>query len=111
MWKQVLTGVGEFPGYRSPLRPVPEDAIPDLSTFFNSGQINHPANSMVPQVCCDKSTNHSSPLDSWWLEAVRVANDIETQHQIFELGNKASFFLPTCYMHFFAAISLMFFSG
>ncbi|KAK4793092.1 hypothetical protein SAY86_023527 [Trapa natans] len=75
-------------GYRSPLRPVPEDAIPDLSTFFNLGQTNNPADPVVPPVCSDESTNHSSPLDSWWLEAVRVANDIEAHHQIFELGKK-----------------------
>ncbi|OWM79590.1 hypothetical protein CDL15_Pgr023002 [Punica granatum] len=77
-------------GYRSPLRPVPEDAIPDLSVFFDSRHISNPANSTEDSLPCNESTIESSPLDSWWLEAVRVANDIETQHPIFELGKEAS---------------------
>ncbi|KAM4076279.1 hypothetical protein ACJW30_12G050900 [Castanea mollissima] len=59
-------------GYRSPLRPIPIDIIPDPLVFFDSDQtINHDN--------CSK--------DSWWVEAIRVADDIENKKNTVELSN------------------------
>uniref|UniRef100_A0A803PQA3 DNA-directed primase/polymerase protein n=1 Tax=Cannabis sativa TaxID=3483 RepID=A0A803PQA3_CANSA len=63
-------------GYRSPLRPVPLDIIPDTldqkgSEVYELGQQN------------DKSMAHNSisTPDSWWLEAMRLADNVEKRQE------------------------------
>ncbi|XP_062120315.1 uncharacterized protein LOC133834658 isoform X2 [Humulus lupulus] len=57
-------------GYRSPLRPVPLDIIPDTldhggSEVYELGWQN------------DKTMAPNSTPDSWWLEAMRLADNVE----------------------------------
>ncbi|KAF4400278.1 hypothetical protein G4B88_019487 [Cannabis sativa] len=68
-------------GYRSPLRPVPLDIIPDTldqkgSEVYELGQQN------------DKSMAHNSisTPDSWWLEAMRLADNVEKRQALSDLS-------------------------
>lgn len=81
-------------GYRSPLRPIPRDTIPDDMALFNSTwnenyrevmninldvhvgennvQLSHPK--------FDEGITDSCKKDGgWWLEAIRIADDIENK--------------------------------
>lgn len=63
------------PGYRSPLRPVPEEIVPDTTIFFNS--VNH--NEIQEHNTDYNSTSivDSCLKDGWWLEAVNFAEQVE----------------------------------
>lgn len=66
------------PGYRSPLRPVPLDILPDTvdhggSEVYNLEQYN------------GQSMAHDSTPDSWWLEAMRLADNVEKRQALSEL--------------------------
>jgi len=43
----------------------------------------------IDVVDIDENTTNCSPMDAWWLEAIRVANAIENQ-QVMEYDHKAS---------------------
>ncbi|XVF53526.1 hypothetical protein PTKIN_Ptkin05aG0106000 [Pterospermum kingtungense] len=80
-------------GYRSPLRPVPMDCIPDSSFFFDSRQIADEdgltSNNLDYQfvdnnegrvlLYSNESDLDNCAKDSWWLEAIKVADDIESK--------------------------------
>ncbi|KAF8044081.1 hypothetical protein BT93_A2147 [Corymbia citriodora subsp. variegata] len=74
-------------GYRSPLRLIPEDSVPDLSAFFDSVQMANPPNVINNVLDNDENTANCSPMGAWWLEAIRVANAIENQ-QIMEYNKE-----------------------
>uniref|UniRef100_A0A0E0AJG1 DNA-directed primase/polymerase protein n=1 Tax=Oryza glumipatula TaxID=40148 RepID=A0A0E0AJG1_9ORYZ len=80
-------------GYRSPLRPVPWDVIPELSSISDSAQreyqgevveINIEGSNRNDEYLCNgtKSVTESGEDDpSWWEEAVKFADSIEnTDH-------------------------------
>ncbi|KAK1383533.1 hypothetical protein POM88_021268 [Heracleum sosnowskyi] len=62
-------------GYRSPLRPVPEEIVPDTTIFFNS--VKH--NEIQEHNTDYNSTNNvdSCLKDGWWLEALNFAERVE----------------------------------
>ncbi|KAH6760565.1 DNA primase [Perilla frutescens var. hirtella] len=62
-------------GYRSPLREVPDDAIPD--PVFR----NLPGESETR----DERLTDSCKKEAWWLEAVRVAEDVEKIQKALDL--------------------------
>ncbi|XP_022141220.1 DNA-directed primase/polymerase protein [Momordica charantia] len=84
-------------GYRSPLRPIPIDALPSPwvstdseqilnDTEFNDDRINYQSLSN-DQNCLllfsdKKNITDSSVKDSWWLEAIRVADDVENKRNM-----------------------------
>ncbi|CAL1404849.1 unnamed protein product [Linum trigynum] len=86
-------------GYKSPFRPVPIDMIPNRSFPRDSGQtlsqaaltndcleyqlVNSNYNGAVPWNGSNSATG-SSGKDSWWLEAMKVAEDIETKRNPME---------------------------
>ncbi|XP_030448880.2 uncharacterized protein LOC115671456 isoform X2 [Syzygium oleosum] len=74
-------------GYRSPLRRVPEDIVPDLSAFVDSVQMANPPDVTNNVLDNDENTANCSPINAWWLEAIRVANAIENQ-QVMEYDSK-----------------------
>ncbi|KAA8539966.1 hypothetical protein F0562_026658 [Nyssa sinensis] len=86
-------------GYRSPLRPIPMDAVPDTTIFFNS--VGHNGGSMdnilefqfvensqehIP-LHNDESIIDSCKKDGWWLEAVRFADKVENMRKTLDLNN------------------------
>ncbi|XP_012090174.1 DNA-directed primase/polymerase protein isoform X2 [Jatropha curcas] len=87
-------------GYRSPLRPIPINLIPDPSFVHDSVQIaNHmgltsdtPDYQSVNSGCegillyNDEHDTDSCAKDSWWLEAAKVADDIESKQKLVELS-------------------------
>ncbi|KAK4836935.1 hypothetical protein QYF36_001476 [Acer negundo] len=88
--------------YRSPLRPIPIDTIPDLMFSYDSGQqMTHHGglthidieyqlvdNDGERDLLYDDEQNTAScSKDPWWVEAVKVANDIENKQKTFELSN------------------------
>lgn len=63
------------PGYRSPLRPVPEEIVPDTTIFFNSVKHNEIQEHNTDY---NSTSNVDSCLkDNWWLEAVNFAEQVE----------------------------------
>ncbi|CAK7338732.1 unnamed protein product [Dovyalis caffra] len=80
-------------GYRSPLRPIPWDVIPDPPFSYDSVQMadkigstnNNLEFQYVSNDCedfrlyVDKHNSDSCSKDSWWLEAIKVADDIENE--------------------------------
>ncbi|EEF49044.1 conserved hypothetical protein [Ricinus communis] len=87
-------------GYRSPLRPVPLYLIPDPSFSYASAQVaNHIGLANGTLDYQSANNNHegimlfseeydidSSSKDSWWLEAAKVADDIENMKKTMELS-------------------------
>ncbi|KAH0708024.1 hypothetical protein KY289_013100 [Solanum tuberosum] len=69
-------------GYRSPLRPVPDNVIPHSSISFNLP--GHNMDEEQPTVTSDTSI-FSSCKKEWWLEAVRVADSIENVQKTLDL--------------------------
>ena len=65
------------PGYRSPLRPIPWEFVPE--TVLNEG-------------CGDDASNaaDSSTPDSWWLEAARLADKVEKKQDLSQLSMMVS---------------------
>ncbi|XP_062149691.1 uncharacterized protein LOC133858274 [Alnus glutinosa] len=88
-------------GYRSPLRPIPIDTIPDPSVFFRSDQtVSHggpTVNNLDLQFVNtdeesvlhynDENITNSCTKDPWWLKAIRVADDIENKKNTVEFSN------------------------
>ncbi|KAL3524326.1 hypothetical protein ACH5RR_017160 [Cinchona calisaya] len=62
-------------GYRSPLRPIPDDVNPDPTNFLhlagqNEVQMDTPSTT-------DQNLLDSCKKDSWWNEAMRLADKVE----------------------------------
>ncbi|CAI0546465.1 unnamed protein product [Linum tenue] len=86
-------------GYKSPFRPVPIDMIPNQSFPRDSGQtlsqaaltndcleyqfVDSSYDGAMPWNASNSGTG-SSGKDSWWLEAMKVAEDIETKRNPME---------------------------
>ncbi|KAJ6960816.1 uncharacterized protein [Populus alba] len=82
-------------GYRSPLRPIPWNVIPDPPYSYDSVQmvdqigstndylkLQHVSNECEDFLLCDnKHDPDSCSKDSWWLEAIKVADDIENKQK------------------------------
>ncbi|KAK9021812.1 hypothetical protein V6N11_011781 [Hibiscus sabdariffa] len=83
-------------GYRSPLRPIPSDCIPESSFFFDSSQMVDDDGLLTSNNLEYRSVNNNnnegrvllygnegdldySTKDSWWLEAIKVADTIESK--------------------------------
>ncbi|XP_055830768.1 uncharacterized protein LOC129899748 isoform X1 [Solanum dulcamara] len=69
-------------GYRSPLRPVPDNVIPHSSISLNLP--GHNLDEEQPTVTSDKSI-FSSCKKEWWLEAIRIADSIENIQKALDL--------------------------
>ncbi|XP_057951241.1 uncharacterized protein LOC131146009 isoform X2 [Malania oleifera] len=88
-------------GYRSPLRPVPVDALTDTAVMVNSAQMEQYGDSLNynfdwsfaendqkhDPFYNDVSITDSCKKDPWWLEAIRVADNVENTRSNLELGN------------------------
>ncbi|KAJ4705942.1 DNA-directed primase/polymerase protein-like [Melia azedarach] len=88
-------------GYRSPLRPIPLDSIPDLPFSSDLGQTMHHGefshdnteyqfvnNRDERDLLSDDEYNtESCAKDPWWIEAVKVADDIENKQKVWEINN------------------------
>ncbi|GFY84150.1 DNA primase [Actinidia rufa] len=84
-------------GYRSPLRPTPKHAIPDATIF--SDFVGQNGESVNDNLAChlvangeehiisssDESITDSCKKDGWWVEAVRVAEEIENMNKTLEM--------------------------
>lgn len=103
------------PDYRSPLRPIPIDTIPDLMFSYDSGQqmthhgglthidieyqlVDNDGERNLPND--DEHNTASCSKDPWWVEAVKVADDIENKQKTFELSNMVSLlYLPILHLN------------
>ncbi|KAA3459886.1 DNA-directed primase/polymerase protein-like [Gossypium australe] len=79
-------------GYRSPLRPIPTDCIPDSSFFFDSSDdgsftsnnleyryVNNDEGRVL--LYSNEGDLDYCTKDSWWLEAIKVADHIESKSE------------------------------
>lgn len=71
-----------IPGYRSPLRPIPLDSIPGM--MHQGGPTN---DNLEYQKDCEhvlhynnESVTNSVTPNTWWLEATRIADNVENKH-------------------------------
>lgn len=106
-------------GYRSPLRPIPIDIIPDPSVFFHSDQTKShrgpTANNLDLQfvntdeksvlLYNDENITNSCTKDPWWFEAIRVADDIESKKDTVEVSNMVSIFMMLIHITIFVFAS------
>ena len=69
------------PGYRSPLRPIPWEIIPDK--LPHEGVHNLEFNN-------DEDIANSSTPDSWWLEFAKVADKVEKKQDFSQLNMMVS---------------------
>ncbi|KAK9292255.1 hypothetical protein L1049_020219 [Liquidambar formosana] len=85
-------------GYRSPLHAIPRDAIADTSIFFNSVEHNGGSkDNTLEYQFMENDQEHTLPYndesisesckDGWWLEAIRVADNIENMQRTLECSN------------------------
>ncbi|CAL0333292.1 unnamed protein product [Lupinus luteus] len=71
-------------GYRSPLRPIPVHVFSNPSVLFDSSgmlddkQVVDDDNNQCSLHCEDNVGDNSN--DSWWIEAIKVVEDIESKH-------------------------------
>ncbi|XP_031269541.1 DNA-directed primase/polymerase protein isoform X2 [Pistacia vera] len=91
-------------GYRSPLRPIPLDSIPDPMFSSDSRQMMQHGgltdNNIEYQLvnnyweqdmsCYDDDNTESCGKDSWWIEAINLANDIENKQKTWDSSNMAN---------------------
>ncbi|CAI9092308.1 OLC1v1027508C1 [Oldenlandia corymbosa var. corymbosa] len=73
-------------GYRSPLRPLPEDVIPDPTNFQNS---EGPTEIHVETMSPADGTMTDSCKKEWWSEAVRLADEAENVQKKLDLTGMA----------------------
>ncbi|XP_052205564.1 uncharacterized protein LOC127810238 isoform X2 [Diospyros lotus] len=85
-------------GYRSPLRPVPKDVLPDASVFFsslghNNGSLDRNLECQLVEngqehitFCGDENMTDSCKKQGWWLEAARVAEKMENMCKTLDLS-------------------------
>ncbi|KAF2315540.1 hypothetical protein GH714_040041 [Hevea brasiliensis] len=87
-------------GYRSPLRPIPINLIPDPSFSYDPVQVVHHMGLSNDNLEYQSVNNNCGGVllynddhdtdnftkDSWWLEAVKVADDIESKRKTVELS-------------------------
>ncbi|KAL5567885.1 hypothetical protein UlMin_024460 [Ulmus minor] len=65
-------------GYRSPLRPIPEDIIPDM--WYHGGSEVHNMEGYG-----DASLSNNCTPESWWFEAMKVAENVEKKRDLSKL--------------------------
>ncbi|KAI3884604.1 hypothetical protein MKX03_000602 [Papaver bracteatum] len=78
-------------GYRSPTRPLPIDIIPDTAAFMSTLQTDDykSMSNNLDYQCGNTGLEHNScgedlgccNQNSWWLEAMRVADEIENKRK------------------------------
>ncbi|KAL0400685.1 UNVERIFIED_CONTAM: hypothetical protein Slati_4098400 [Sesamum latifolium] len=79
--------LAELPGYRSPLRPVPDDVIPDPALMFNLDGDNYSEEQTKPTI--DGSFTDSCKKE-WWHEAIKVAEQVEKIQKALDLTQMVS---------------------
>ncbi|KAI3458089.1 hypothetical protein Pfo_014752 [Paulownia fortunei] len=70
-------------GYRSPLRPVPNDVIPDPAFLFNLSGDSDSQGHTNP--AGDESLTDSCKKEEWWHEAIKVAEQVEKIQKALDL--------------------------
>ncbi|CAA7035349.1 unnamed protein product [Microthlaspi erraticum] len=71
--------------YRSPIRPVPESYLPPEDIVYHQGEAHNLCDNLYPQGECNIGNecdpDSVSSRGSWWLEAFKVADDLESKHK------------------------------
>ncbi|XP_022865174.1 DNA-directed primase/polymerase protein [Olea europaea var. sylvestris] len=70
-------------GYRSPIRPIPDDVLPDSAFYFNlPGGCDNQGHVYLAG---DESVPGSCKKEKWWLEAIEFADQVECIQKALEL--------------------------
>ncbi|CAM8906010.1 unnamed protein product [Rhodiola kirilowii] len=103
--------------YRSPMRVIPYEVFPDAAMFFDSVEpgkesVNN-TESQLNEISeehgslqQDSSITDSCKKDGWWLEAIKVAEDIENTQRMLELNTMVSVFKPSIAVQHWFVLSL-----
>lgn len=82
-----------LPGYRSPLRPVPDEVIPEtdfLGSLSGESENTDPADEDRLVDSCGKQ--------EWWHEAIKVAEEVEKIQKALDLTQMVSSTSPLNYL-------------
>ncbi|KAL2527356.1 DNA primase [Abeliophyllum distichum] len=71
-------------GYRSPLRPIPDDVLPDSSCYFNLTRDCDDQGHVY--LSGDESTPGNCKKEKWWLEAIEFADQVEHIQKALDLS-------------------------
>lgn len=80
------------PGYRSPLRPIPLDSIPEMHHGGSTIDNLEYQNASEDVLHYDESITKSVTPNTWWLEATRIADNVENKHDSLKVSNMVGFF-------------------
>ncbi|ESQ43234.1 hypothetical protein EUTSA_v10012991mg [Eutrema salsugineum] len=73
--------------YRSPIRPVPDSYLPE-DVVYHQGEAHNLCDNLNPEGECytdnECEPDSVSSRGSWWLEAAKVADDLESKPKILE---------------------------
>ncbi|XP_045816541.1 DNA-directed primase/polymerase protein-like [Trifolium pratense] len=87
-------------GYRSPLRPIPVHVFSNPSVAIGSSEMlddkypvddgwgSQPDDNNKPNLLQYEDTVEDNSSDSWWLEAIKVVEDVENKQTATELNTK-----------------------
>ncbi|CAM8906016.1 unnamed protein product [Rhodiola kirilowii] len=112
-----IATIGNVSGYRSPMRVIPYEVFPDAAMFFDSVEpgkesVNN-TESQLNEISeehgslqQDSSITDSCKKDGWWLEAIKVAEDIENTQRMLELNTMVSVFKPSIAVQHWFVLSL-----
>ncbi|XP_015878419.2 uncharacterized protein LOC107414758 isoform X1 [Ziziphus jujuba] len=74
-------------GYRSPLRPIPLDSIPEMHHGGSTIDNLEYQNASEDVLHYDESITKSVTPNTWWLEATRIADNVENKHDSLKVSN------------------------
>lgn len=73
--------------YRSPIRPVPDSCLPE-DIVYDQGEAQNVSNNLYLEgesyIDDEREPDSASSRDSWWLEAAKIADDLESKPKTLE---------------------------
>lgn len=73
--------------YRSPIRPVPDSYLPE-DIVYDQGEAQNVSNNLYLEgesyIDNEREPDSASSRDSWWLEAAKIADDLESKPKALE---------------------------
>ncbi|KAG2280748.1 hypothetical protein Bca52824_051968 [Brassica carinata] len=80
--------------YRSPIRPVPDSYLPE-DIVYDQGETQNVSNNLYLEgesyIDNEREPDSASSRDSWWLEAAKIADDLESKPKTLEPHTLESF--------------------
>lgn len=73
--------------YRSPIRPVPDSCLPE-DIVYHQGEAQNVCDNLYTEggnyIDNERDPDSASSRDSWWVEAAKIADDLESKPKTVE---------------------------